>query len=138
MVSVIWSRLYRGDSEVGALVLVDACQAACHARIDFEDLEADYMAFSGHKLYGPTGVGCLLVSDRGYEALRKRRFCGGAVECISDNLEIETKSGFCLSLGTLPIAQIVGLAEAVNFMNEVGIDQILNMSKTCANTWCKT
>ena len=111
--------------EVGALVLVDACQAACHARIDFEDLEADYMAFSGHKLYGPTGVGCLLVSDRGYEALRNVDFGGGAVECISDNLEIETKSGFSgFEPGTLPIAQIVGLAEAVNFMNEVGIDQI--------------
>lgn len=109
----------------GALVLVDACQAACHMRVDFAELGADYLVFSGHKLYGPTGVGCLLVSDRGYQALRNVDFGGGAVECISDKLEIKAKPGFeGFEPGTLPIAQIIGLAEAVNFLKDAGIDQV--------------
>ncbi len=110
---------------VGALVLVDACQAVCHMRVDFADLNADYLVFSGHKLYGPTGVGCLFVSDRGWKGLRNVDFGGGAVEGVSENLEVVSKSGFeGFEPGTLPIAQIIGLREAVMFLNQVGIDEI--------------
>ena len=110
---------------VGALVLVDACQAACHMRIDFDDLNADYLVFSGHKLYGPTGVGCLLVSERGWKGLCNVDFGGGAVASVSDNLEVVSKPGFeGFEPGTLPIAQIIGLREAVLFLQNTGIDKV--------------
>ena len=110
-----------------ALVLVDACQAVSHREVNFKDLGCDFLVFSGHKLYGPTGVGVLVVKEFAYSKLDPIFFGGGAVEDVSfeSSVQITLKAGFeALEAGTLPIAEIIGMAAAIDFVNGISMKTI--------------
>src|SRR5256884_3265572 len=110
--------------DAGALVLVDAAQAAPHLTIDVGALGADFLAFSGHKMLGPTGIGALWAKRDLLEAMPP--FLGGG-EMISDvRLDgfTPTELPWKFEAGTPPIAEAVGLGAAIDYLNSVGMDAV--------------
>jgi cysteine desulfurase/selenocysteine lyase len=108
----------------GATVLVDGAQAVCHQRVDVQALDADFYVFTGHKLYGPTGVGVLY----GREALLERMppFLGGGDMIRSVTFEESTWSDLPAKFeaGTPHIAGAIGLHAAIDYVEAVGIDAV--------------
>ncbi|SHK24757.1 cysteine desulfurase / selenocysteine lyase [Fibrobacter intestinalis] len=105
-------------------ILIDAAQSAPHIKIDVQDLDCDFLAFSGHKMYGPTGIGVLYGK---YDILKEMPPVEGGGEMI-DQVTFE-KTTFALppdrfEAGTPPIAEVIGLGAAVDWINQVGIDAI--------------
>ena len=109
----------------GALVLVDGAQSVAHGAVDVLALGCDFFAFSGHKLFGPTGIGVLY----GREALLNRmppwQVGGGMIGAVS--LEETTWADVPMKFeaGTPPIAEAVGLAEAIAFVDSLGAELIV-------------
>ena len=133
-VSIDAKEIVRVAHENSALVLFDACQAICHSEVDFKALGADFLVFSGHKMYGPTGIGVLVISNSAYSKIDPTFYGGGAIVdvfCSNDeDIEFELKNGFeAFEPGTLPIAQIIGLAAAVEFINSVSIKSVIEHEK---------
>ena len=105
-------------------ILIDAAQSAPHVKIDVQSLNCDFLAFSGHKMYGPTGIGVLYGK---YELLEKMPPMQGGGEMI-DHVSFE-KTTFAIppdrfEAGTPPIAEVIGLGAAVDWINQVGIEAI--------------
>ena len=105
-------------------ILIDAAQSAPHIKIDVQDLDCDFLAFSGHKMYGPTGIGVLYGK---YDILKEMPPVEGGGEMI-DQVTFE-KTTFALppdrfEAGTPPIAEVIGLGAAIDWINNVGIDAI--------------
>lgn len=100
----------------GAKVLVDAAQSVAHQKIDVRNLDCDFLVFSGHKLYGPTGVGVLFIKQELCEQCMLTNFGGGAVLEVA--LEHVNFKPFphCLEPGTQAIAQVIGLGAAIDFV----------------------
>lgn len=108
----------------GALTLVDACQFAVHEEIDVADIDCDFLAFSGHKTYGPTGIGVLYGKEDILRSLEPYQFGGDMV----DNVTFE-KTTFAdiparFEAGTPASVQAIGLAEALKYMQNLGLDDI--------------
>jgi len=110
----------------GALVLVDGAQSVAHGAVDMRSLDCDFFAFSGHKLFGPTGVGVLY----GREALLQRMppWQGGGGMIGEVSLEKTTWADLPMKFeaGTPPIADAVALAEAIRFVLSLGADAIVS------------
>ena len=109
---------------VGALCLVDACQSVPHLPTDVVELGADFLAFSGHKMCGPTGVGVLWSRAELLEAMPP--FLGGGEMILN-----VTRDGFVpnelpwkFEAGTPPIAEIVGLGAAVGYLEGLGMETV--------------
>lgn len=109
---------------VGAVVVLDAAQAAGHVHLDVQALDCDFLAFSGHKLYGPQGIGVLYGKQERLEEMQPF-FRGG------DMIEYVTREGATfaplpqrLEAGTQNVAGAVGLAEAVRFVEGLGVVEI--------------
>jgi len=110
--------------EVGALALVDATQSVPHMPVDAAAIDADFLVFTGHKLCGPTGIGCLAGRPSVLETIEP--FLGGG-EMINDvTTEGSTWAEIPLKFeaGTPPIAEAVGLAAAVEYLEAIGLDRI--------------
>jgi cysteine desulfurase / selenocysteine lyase len=110
--------------DAGALVLVDAAQAAPHLTLDVGALGADFLAYSGHKMLGPTGIGVLWARRELLEAMPP--FLGGG-EMISDvRLDGFTPAElpWKFEAGTPPIAEAVGLGAAIDYLGTVGMDAV--------------
>lgn len=108
----------------GIPVLVDGAQAAPHLRVDVQDLDCDFFAFSGHKVFGPTGVGVLY----GREALLERMppYQGGGDMIATVTLQRSTWAPLPAKFeaGTPMIAQVIGLGAALDYVSELGLDAI--------------
>jgi cysteine desulfurase / selenocysteine lyase len=116
--------LVQAAHKVGALVLLDACQAVPHMPVDAQALDVDFLAFSGHKMLGPTGIGVLWGRRELLNAMPP--FMGGG-----DMIREVHLSGFKPSelpwkfeAGTPAIAQAIGLGAAVDYLSQVGMDAI--------------
>jgi cysteine desulfurase/selenocysteine lyase len=110
--------------DAGALVLVDAAQSAPHLTTDVSALGADFIAFSGHKMLGPTGVGVLWAREALLEAMPP--FMGGG-EMITDvRLDgfTPTEVPWKFEAGTPPFAEAVALGAAIDYLDAVGMDEI--------------
>ena len=113
----------------GSLVLVDACQSLAHTEVDVKDLNIDFLAGSGHKLCGPTGIGFLWSRE---EILDKMPPLFGGGEMIQD--VFEEKSTWAelphkFEAGTPAIAEAIGLSEALNYINNLGLINIQKYEK---------
>lgn len=111
-------------ADAGALTVLDAAQVAGHAVPDLAALACDFMAFSGHKMYGPMGIGALVGRRAALERLAPLRLGGDMVEWVS-----YTDAGFAalparLEGGTLNVAGAVGLAAAAQFIDQAGRAEI--------------
>lgn len=106
------------------LVVVDAAQSAPHMKIDVQDLDCDFLAFSAHKMCGPTGVGVLYGK---YELLKKMIpfTYGGGMNLSYDAKHLSlVKIPYRFESGTPNISGIIGFGETIKFINEVGMDNI--------------
>ena len=113
----------------GSLVLLDACQSLAHIRVNIKELNIDFLAGSGHKLCGPTGIGFLWARE---EILNKMPPFFGGGEMIED--VYEEKSTWAelphkFEAGTPAIAEAIGLAEALNYLKNIGLTNINNYEK---------
>lgn len=111
-------------------VFLDAAQAVAHFPLRLSHLSADYAAFSGHKLYGPTGIGVLYGRKALLEKLPIVIGGGGSVEKAGLEGTVFRKPPYCFEPGTLPLAEIVGLGAALDFLNEVGWKKIAAWEKS--------
>lgn len=115
------SRLAHG---VGAIVVVDGAQSVPHMKVDVAALGADFLAFSGHKMLGPTGIGVLYGKS---ELLEEMEPAEGGGEMISDvQLDHSTWAAIPhkFEAGTPPIAQAVGLGRAIEYLEKVGMEAV--------------
>ena len=108
----------------GALCIVDGAQAVVHIPVSMKDLGVDAYAFSGHKLYGPTGVGVLWVDYDLLERLTPTRVGGDMVDYVNlDTIEYAPIPQR-FEAGTPPIAEVIGLARAMDWIQSIGWDYI--------------
>lgn len=109
---------------VGALVLVDGAQSVPHFPVDVQQLDCDFLAFSGHKMLGPTGVGVLYAKTDLLETMEP--FLGGGEMIGMVNMQGATwnEIPWKFEAGTPNIAQAVGLEAAIDYLNRLGMDRI--------------
>ncbi len=104
--------------QVGAKVLIDCAQSIAHQKINVSELDCDFLAFSGHKLFGPTGVGVLFVKESLFDQCVLHNFGGGAVMYVSlDHIDFKLPP-HCFEPGTQPIAEVIGLGAAIDFVQQ--------------------
>ena len=108
----------------GAVVLIDGAQALPHLKVDVRELDADFYAFSGHKMYGPTGVGILYGKKDLLEKLPPYKGGGEMIETVTLEKSTWADLPHKFEAGTPNIAGNIGLGEAVDFINEVGLERI--------------
>jgi len=107
---------------VGAEVLLDACQSVPHMSVDVRKLGVDYLAFSGHKALGPTGVGVLW--GRNLESLPPFLFGGSMIENVTMTDATWAPAPKKFEAGVPNMAQAIGLGAALNYLSKVGLNQI--------------
>ncbi len=110
--------------ERGIQVLVDGSQAAVHLPVDVQDIDCDYYVFTGHKVYGPTGIGALWAKEDRLKAMRP--FCGGGEMILDVTEDVITYADppHRFEAGTPPIVQAIGLGAALDYMDGIGRDNI--------------
>jgi len=117
-------QIVRRAREVGALVVVDASQAAPHMPLDVQALGADLVAFTGHKMCGPTGIGVLWGRKELLEELPPFMGGGEMIEMVTMGSSTYAGLPHKFEAGTPPIAQAVGLGAAVDYLSALGMDKI--------------
>jgi cysteine desulfurase/selenocysteine lyase len=117
-------RIVRRAHEVGALVVVDASQSAPHVPLDVRALGADFVAFTGHKMLGPTGIGVLWGRAELLEELPPFLGGGEMIEVVSMEGSTYAPIPHKYEAGTPPIAEAVGLGAAVDYLNALGMDNV--------------
>ena len=105
----------------GARVLLDAAQSAPHQDIDFIELGADFMAFSAHKMCGPTGIGTLLVTDDAFSEMQPFMGGGDMIETVTIRGSTYQKNEQKFEAGTPRIAEAIGWTEAIKWLNNIDI-----------------
>ncbi len=110
--------------EVGALVVVDAAQSVPHQPVDFHALGVDFLAFSGHKMLGPTGIGVLLGRSELLEAMPPFLTGGSMIEVVTMELTTFAPPPQRFEAGVPNIAQAIGLGAAVDYLSAVGMDAV--------------
>jgi cysteine desulfurase/selenocysteine lyase len=108
----------------GALVCVDACQYVPHVATDVAALGADFLAFSGHKMCGPTGVGVLWARAELLDAMPPFLGGGGMILDVTQDGFVPADVPHKFEAGTPPIAEIVGLGAAVDYLDALGMERV--------------
>jgi cysteine desulfurase/selenocysteine lyase len=108
----------------GASVLLDGCQAVPHIPVDVQALDVDFYAFSGHKLYGPSGIGVLYGKQSLLEAMPPYQGGGEMIDRVTFEKTTYAELPFKFEAGTPHIAGIIALGTAIDYVNAVGFDAI--------------
>ncbi|MFJ7668370.1 cysteine desulfurase [Lysinibacillus sp. NPDC097195] len=108
----------------GAVMVADAAQAAPHMKIDVQDLDVDFLGFSGHKMCGPTGIGVLYGKKEHLEKMEPIEFGGEMIDFVGLHDSTWKELPWKFEGGTPIIAGAIGLGAAIDFLNEVGLDNI--------------
>jgi cysteine desulfurase/selenocysteine lyase len=116
--------LVRIARERGLPILIDAAQAVQHIPVDVQELDADFLAFSGHKLYGPTGVGVLHAKAEHLEAMSPYQGGGDMIERVSFAGTTWNEIPFKFEAGTPDIAGIVAFGAAIDYVTSLGLENI--------------
>ncbi|MDA1316661.1 MAG: SufS family cysteine desulfurase [bacterium] len=111
------------------ITVVDAAQAAPHNVIDVQDLECDFLAFSGHKMLGPTGVGVLWGRKQLLDSMPPYQFGGDMINEVSLEKTTYAKTPHKFEAGTPHIAGVIGLKAAITYLQQIGLDKIRNHEK---------
>jgi len=118
--------------ERGARVLVDASQSAAHLPLDVRALDADFVAFTGHKMLGPTGIGALWGRRELLEAMPPFLGGGEMIREVSLTASKWNELPWKFEAGTMPIAEAVGLGAAIEFLERLGMDQVFAHDRALA------
>jgi cysteine desulfurase / selenocysteine lyase len=108
----------------GIPVLVDGSQAAVHMPVDVRDLGADFYVFTGHKVYGPSGIGVLYGRKEMLEAMRPFQGGGEMIEDVAEDIVTYNDPPHRFEAGTPPIVQAIGLGAALEYMEGIGREAI--------------
>ena len=115
---------------VGAVVIVDACQSVPHMSVDVRKLDADFLAFSGHKILGPTGVGVLWGRCELLDDLPPFLFGGSMIENVTMTDATWADAPRKFEAGVPNMAQVVGLGAAITYLQAIGLDAVHEHEKT--------
>ncbi|WP_410506999.1 cysteine desulfurase [Mycobacteroides abscessus subsp. abscessus] len=118
------AELVRRAKAVGALVVLDACQSVPHMSVNFRELGADYAAFSGHKMLGPSGVGVLYGRRALLEAMPPFITGGSMIETVTMEVSTYAPPPQRFEAGVPMTSQVVGLGAAVDYLNAVGMEAV--------------
>lgn len=118
------AEIIRMAHEVGAVVLVDGAQSIAHMPVDVRALDADFFAFSGHKMFGPTGIGILYGKLSLLEKMPPYQGGGDMIMKVTFAKTTYQAPPHRFEAGTPPIAEAVGLGAAIDYINRVGLDRI--------------
>lgn len=110
--------------ERGIPVLVDGAQSAPHMKIDVQDLDCDFFAFSGHKMYGPTGIGVLYGKEKWLEKMPPYQGGGEMIDQVSWEKTTFEQLPLKFEAGTPDYVATHGLATAIDYLQSIGMDQI--------------
>jgi cysteine desulfurase / selenocysteine lyase len=110
--------------ENGAVMVVDEAQGAPHLKIDVQDLDVDFLGFSGHKMCGPTGIGILYGKKELLENMEPVEFGGEMIDFVELYDSTWKELPWKFEGGTPTIAGAIGLGAAIDFLNEVGLENI--------------
>jgi cysteine desulfurase / selenocysteine lyase len=110
--------------ENGALMVVDGAQSTPHMKVDVQDLDCDFLAFSGHKMCGPTGIGVLYGKKHLLENMEPVEFGGEMIDFVQLHESTWKELPWKFEGGTPIIAGAIGLGAAIDFLNEVGLENI--------------
>lgn len=116
--------LVKAAHDVGALVVLDACQSAPHFALDVKKLDVDFLAFSGHKTLGPTGIGVLWGKFGLLEKLEPSLFGGSMVDSVTMVSATWAATPRKFEAGVPNMAQAVGLSAAIDYLNQIGMHNI--------------
>jgi cysteine desulfurase/selenocysteine lyase len=108
----------------GIPVLVDGAQAVPHMKVDVRDLDADFYAFSGHKAFGPTGIGVLYGKERLLEAMPPYQGGGDMIKSVTFEKTIYNDLPYKFEAGTPSIASGVGLGAAIDYLGQMDMDAV--------------
>jgi len=111
--------------EAGARVLLDGAQSVPHFAVDVQDLDCDFLAFSGHKVYGPTGVGVLYGKEKWLDKMSPYQGGGGMIEHVSFEKTTFERPPLKFEAGTPDYVATHGLAKALDYVSALGMDNIL-------------
>lgn len=115
--------------EVGAIAVVDASQSAPHMKIDVTDMDADFLVFSGHKMLSPLGIGVLYGKKELLDKMNPFLFGGDMIEYVYEQdttfAEVPTK----FEAGTQNVEGAVGLGAAIDYLNNIGMDNVEKIEK---------
>lgn len=118
------SEMCRKAHEQGARVLVDGAQSAPHIPIDMQALGADFFVCSGHKMYGPTGVGVLYGRAEVLDRMPPWQGGGDMILSVSFEKTVYARIPNKFEAGTPPIAEVIGLGAAVDYLNAIGMENV--------------
>ena len=110
--------------EHGVPVLIDGAQSTPHFKVDVRDINCDFFAFSGHKMYGPTGVGVLYGKEDWLDRLPPYQGGGEMIESVSFEKTVFERLPFKFEAGTPDYVATHGLATAIGYLNRLGMDNI--------------
>ena len=112
-------------SEKDILFHVDGAQSVPHMNVDFKNSNIDFLSFSGHKMAGPTGVGVLVVKNKYLDVMEPLCYGGGMNQFFEEDNSYELKKGVTkFEAGTPPIAEVIGLREAILYLTGIGMENI--------------
>ena len=117
-------QLIKSARKVGARVLIDGAQAVKCIKIDLQKLDCDFYLFSGHKMYGPTGIGILYIKESVQKEVPPYQYGGGAVAQVTQDQTTFLDAPDCYEAGTQPIAEIIGLGTAIDYLHTIGLSTL--------------
>lgn len=109
---------------IGAKILIDAAQSAPHQKIDVKKMDCDFLVFSAHKMLGPTGIGALYISKKIEPVVVPYQFGGGMIYEASFDTAVWRKPPYCYEAGTQPVAQAIGFAAAIDYLNRIDFKEL--------------
>jgi len=110
-------------------VLIDGAQAVQHSRVDVQDLDCDFYVFSGHKVFGPTGIGVLYGKEAMLETLPPYQGGGDMVDCVKFEKTTYNQLPFKFEAGTMNYTAAIGLGTAIEYINSIGFGAIMQHEK---------
>ncbi|HQN93328.1 MAG TPA: cysteine desulfurase [Prolixibacteraceae bacterium] len=114
-------------------VLIDGAQAVQHIAIDVQKMDCDFFVFSGHKLYGPTGVGCLYGKRQWLDAMPPFLGGGEMIEKVSFSGTTFNVIPYKFEAGTPNFTEVIGLGAAIDYLNSIGFDKIFHYEQELAD-----
>jgi cysteine desulfurase/selenocysteine lyase len=119
--------------EHDAYMLIDAAQSVPHMKVDVQEIGCDFLAFSGHKMCGPTGSGVLFMKNEVMDSVEPLSIGGGSIEDVEiDDYQLNKKAKR-FEAGTPPVAEVIGLGAAVDYLQRIGMGNIEKHEKELAS-----
>lgn len=122
-------KIIKKAHSLGVPVLLDGAQAIQHLKVDVQELDCDFFAFSGHKIYGPTGIGVLYGKKNLFDSMPPYMGGGDMISKVTFEKTTYNQLPHKFEAGTPNIADTIGLGKALDYVNQIGIDKIATYEK---------